>query len=78
MYVIILFYAKCLGLFAKENVSEQFTHKIDNQLIAHNHETTSRVNKKLAVTEYSKAKFQHAPIFRSIKLWNTTPDDVKN
>ena len=54
-----------------------FTQKIDNQLISHNHETRSRVNNKLVIRQYSKSKCQNALIFRGIKFWNTTPDDIK-
>ena len=53
------------------------TQKIYNQLIPHNHETRSRVNNKLVIPRYSKSKCQNALIFRGIKLWNTTPDDIK-
>ena len=54
-----------------------FTKKIDNQLFPHNHETRSRVNNKLVMPRYSKSKCQNALIFCGIKLWNTTPDDIK-
>ena len=57
---------------------EHFTHKIDSQLIAHNHETRSRVDNKLVLPRYWKSMCQTAHIFRSIRLWNTTPDDIKN
>ena len=51
--------------------------KIYNKLIPHSHETRSRVNNKFAVPCYSKLKCQNALMFRGIKLWNTTPDDIK-
>ena len=53
------------------------TQKIDDQLIAHNHETRSIVNNKLVLPRNSKSKCQNALIFRAIKLWNTTPGDIK-
>ena len=57
---------------------ERFTQKTDYQIIAHIHETRSRVNNTLVLLRYSKSKFENALIFRGIKLWNTTPDDIKN
>ena len=61
----------------RERKHVHFTQKIDNQLIPHNHETRSRVNNKLVIPRYSKSKCQNALIFRGIKLWNTTPEDIK-
>ena len=56
-----------------ERKNKKFTQKIDNQLIAHNHETRSGVNNKLVLPRYSKSKSHNAHIFRGIKLWNITP-----
>ena len=74
--MITLFCAKCLELFANENM---FTllKKIYIQLIPHNHETREKVNNKIVIHRYSKSKCQNALIFRGIKLWNTTPHDIK-
>ena len=60
-----------------ERKHEQLTLKFDNKIIAHEHETRSRVNNKLMLPRYSKSKCQNALIFRSIKLWNTTPNEIK-
>ena len=60
-----------------ERKHEHFTIKIDNQVIAHEHETRSRVNNKLVPPRYTKSKCQNALIFRGIRLWNTTPNDIK-
>ena len=60
-----------------ERKHEHFTLKIDNQVIAHEHETRSRVNNKLVLPRYTKSKCQNALIFRGIRLWNTTPNDIK-
>ena len=54
-----------------------FAQKTDNQLIPHNLETRSRVSNKLEIPRYSKTKCQNDLIFRGIKLWTTTPDDIK-
>ena len=54
-----------------------FTQKVDNQLIPQNPETRSRVNNKIVIPRYSNSKCQNALIFRGIKLWSTTPDDIK-
>ena len=60
-----------------ERKHEHLTLKIDNQVIAHGHETRSGVNNKLVLPRYTKSKCQNALIFRGIKLWNTTPNDIK-
>ena len=61
----------------RERKHVHFTQKIDKQLIPHNHETRFRVNFKLVTLRYSKFKCQNAIIFRGIKLWKTTLDDIK-
>ena len=65
--MIILFCAKCLGLFLNENMSI-LLNKIDNPLIAHNHETRAGVNNELVFPRYSKSKCQNGLIFCGIKL----------
>ena len=54
-----------------------FTQKMYNQLIPYNRETRSRVNNELVITRYSKSKCRNTLTFRSIMLWNTTPDDIE-
>ena len=61
----------------RERKHDHFTQKIDNQIIPHNHETRSRLINKLVIPRYSKSKCQNALTFCGTKLWNTTPDDVK-
>ena len=56
---------------------EFFTLKIGMQIIAHEHETRCRVNNKLVFPRYTKSICQNALIFRGIRLWSTTPNDVK-
>ena len=48
-----------------------------SQLISHEHETRTRVNNKRVLPRYTKSKAQNALIFRGIKLWNKTPNDLK-
>ena len=55
---------------------EHFTKKIDNQLIAGGHETTSRVNDKLVLPWYSKSKGHNVLTFCGRKLWNTNRNDT--
>ena len=58
-------------------IYEYFSQQIYNELIAHNHETRSNVNAKLALPRYSKSMCPNAFIFSGIKLWNKTPKDIK-
>ena len=51
--------------------------KAGNQLTAHNHERRSGVNNKLVLHQYSKSKCQNALILRGIRLFNSTPNDIK-
>ena len=51
--------------------------KIYSQLNPHNHEKRSRINNKMIIPRYSKSKCQNALISRCKKMWNTTPDDIK-
>ena len=60
-----------------ERKHEHFTLKIDNQVVAHEHETRSRVNDKLVLPRYTKSKCQNALIFCGKKLWNASPNDIK-
>ena len=60
-----------------ERKHENFNLKIDNHVTAHEHETSSRVNNKLVLPRYTKSKCQNALIFRGIKLWISTPNDIK-
>ena len=63
--------------FICERKNEHFTLKIDNQIIANEHETRSRVNNKLVLPLYKKSKCHNALNFRGIKLRNTTPNAIK-
>ena len=56
---------------------ERFNRKNYNQISEHEHETSFKVNNKQVLPCYSKSKCQKALIFRGIKLWNTTPNDIK-
>ena len=60
-----------------ERKREHFTLKVDNQVIAHEHETRSSGNNNLGFPRYTKSKYQKALIFRGIKLWNTTTNYIK-
>ena len=63
------------------NIREQkhvhFTQKIDNHLVPHKQETRSRLDNRLVIPRYSKSKCQNPFLFRGIKSWNTTPDDIE-
>ena len=59
----------------RERKHVHFTQKTYDHLIPHNHETRYRVNSKLVTPQNSKC--QNALIFRGIKLWNTSPDDIE-
>ena len=61
-----------------EHKHEHFTLKNDNHVLAHEHETRSRVNNNLVLPRYTKSKSQNAFFFRGLKLWNTTPNDIKH
>ena len=60
-----------------ERKHEHLTQKSYSQIIAHNHEIRPRVNDKLVFPRYSKSKCQNPLVFRGVKLWHTTPDDIK-
>ena len=60
-----------------ERKQELITQKNYKLLIAHELKTRWRVNNNLVLPRYSKSKCQNSLIFRGIKLWNVTPNDIK-
>ena len=76
--VVYDYYVLCkMYRVIRERKHEHFNIRIDNQGIAHEPETWSRVNNKLVLPRYTKSKYQNSRIFRGIKLWNITPNDIK-
>ena len=61
-----------------ERKHKYFTRKIDELKIEHHHRTRSNVNNQLTLPRYSQTKCQNSFMFRSTKIWNTLPINIKS